>query len=35
LAKTGITDMIPEGAEKVAGTIKSLIPMPAFMKKLF
>ncbi|KAF6258713.1 hypothetical protein COO60DRAFT_1089354 [Scenedesmus sp. NREL 46B-D3] len=35
LARTGISDIIPEGAEKMAGTIKSLIPMPAFLKKLF
>jgi hypothetical protein len=35
LAKTSFTEIIPESAEKVAGTIKSLIPMPAFLKQLF
>lgn len=35
LAKTSFTEIIPESAEKVAGTLKSLIPMPTFLKQLF
>lgn len=34
LAKTGLTDMIPDGAEKMAGAVKNMLPLPAFVKKM-